>query len=323
MDGLPTARSKMAAEIAGWANRPEQAELWAAHPVRGELGIVVVPDTQLMSYVQQGSSEQYAQAVWGVYRGFFDLNVQADYVHVDDIDAYEVLYLPVPTRLTVEVAGRLARWVEAGGTLISEGAPAYFGDRGTVSVVQPGAGLDAVFGAREATVEFTPDLLARGEDRFVMGENSVACGLFRQSYVPQGGAAVGFYDDGSTAVVEHRYGQGRTLLVGTAVGSGYAADDGRRGRQWFRSVLDWAAVDQHVRLSEPGVTARLHHGPSGLWLWVTNPSPEPRTVRGHVGPSWEPISKADVVWGSETVTVAGSRIDLTVGGRDAVVARLS
>ena len=45
------------------------------------------------------------------------------------------------------------------GTLVMEGCPGYFGDNGHVGVVQPNLGLDALFGAKEDYVEFTPDIL--------------------------------------------------------------------------------------------------------------------------------------------------------------------
>ena len=36
--------------------------------------------------------------MWGAYRGFFDNNIQADWVHIDDIDAYDTLYAALPDR---------------------------------------------------------------------------------------------------------------------------------------------------------------------------------------------------------------------------------
>ena len=77
-----------------------------------------------------------------------------------------MLYLPFPLMLSRATAERLRAWVEAGGTLIAEGCPGYFGDHGHVGTVQPNHGLDALFGARESYVEFTPDLLdGSGVDR--------------------------------------------------------------------------------------------------------------------------------------------------------------
>ena len=74
-------------------------------------------------------------------------------------DEYDSLYLPFPVMLSQETANKLNAWVDAGGTLVCEGCPGYFGDRGHVGTVQPNLGLDELFGVRESYVEFTQDLL--------------------------------------------------------------------------------------------------------------------------------------------------------------------
>ncbi|MGO7690281.1 beta-galactosidase trimerization domain-containing protein, partial [Rhizobium ruizarguesonis] len=95
---------------------------------------------------------------WGAYRAFLENGVQPEWVHIDDIAAYDFLYFPYPIMFTSEQARRLKAWVENGGTLIAEACPGYFGDRGHVGTVQPNMGLDEVFGAREEDVEFMPDI---------------------------------------------------------------------------------------------------------------------------------------------------------------------
>ena len=72
---------------------------------------------------------------------------------------YKIVYLPYPVMLKRETVHKLRGYVEQGGTLISEGLPAYFGDHGHAGETQPNYGLDEFFGARESYVEFTPDLL--------------------------------------------------------------------------------------------------------------------------------------------------------------------
>ncbi len=74
---------------------------------------------------------------------------------------YKIVYLPYPVMLKKETVDKLKAYVEQGGTLISEGLPAYFGDHGHAGATQPNYGLDEVFGAKERYVEFTPDLLEK------------------------------------------------------------------------------------------------------------------------------------------------------------------
>src|SRR5947209_1577914 len=142
MDGGRTPRSEMAGRVARWANAPEQEPLWRSRPVRGDLGILIVPEAQLFCYAQQGSSAYYAESLRGAYQGFFLHNIQADWVRLEAIAEYDLLYLPFPVMLADATVEALRAWVEAGGTLVCEGCPGYFGDAGHAHPSQPGRGLD-------------------------------------------------------------------------------------------------------------------------------------------------------------------------------------
>jgi beta-galactosidase len=337
MDGSRTPRSEMAGRIARWANAPEQGRLWQSGPVRGEVGILYVPETQQFIYAQQGSTDLYAQSMWGAYRGFLDLNVQADWVHVEHIDEYDVLYLPCPVMLTQGTADKLRAWVEAGGTLIAEGCPGYFGDRGHVGTTQPSLGLDEVFGARESYVEFTPDLL--GNLRFTVDGAPAWGGWCLQAFEPTTGRAVGWYEDGRVAAIDHAYGKGKTRLMGTMAGLGYGAHAdgaahtdgathlnsathaGDSASAPFDRVLAWAGADRHVTCSDPCIIVRLHAGAGGMYLWVANPTRRERFVRLELGSAWGPYSQERALWGAEA-RVDGRRVTLTVDGRDVAVIAL-
>src|SRR5690606_19799258 len=117
MDGSRTPRSEMAGELARRANDPAQREVFAARPVRGEIGILASPAAQAWDYLLNGRHrpDTYAGAMWGAYRVVFDTGIQGDWVHIGDIAHYDAIYAPYPIMLTAENAARLARWVEQGG----------------------------------------------------------------------------------------------------------------------------------------------------------------------------------------------------------------
>ena len=290
MDGSRTPRSDMSSSLAKWANAPEQVKLWQSRPVKGEVGIVYVPETQLFTYAQQGSTGYYAQSMQGAYQGFFDNNVQADWVHIDHIDEYDFLYLPFPIMLTQETADRLRAWVHKGGTLICEGCPGYFGDRGHVGTVQPNLGLDELFGVREAYVEFTPDLL--NDLKLNLSGIPVRGGLFLQTYKPTTGEPVGWYEDGQVAAVDHTFGEGRTKLLGTMIGSGYYTHPTNRSAVFFTRLMDFAGQQQQVKCSEPRVKARLHSGTGGTYLWVANPIRRELPIHLTLGEAWGTFSSS-------------------------------
>jgi beta-galactosidase len=315
-DGSRTDRSAMASEVGKWAAAPEQRRLWKSRPVKGEAGIVFVPETQIHNYAQQGSTDFFAGSLQGAYQGFYDLNVQADWVRIDHIGEYDFLYLPFPVMLSRKSADALKKWVEGGGTLVAEGCPGYFGDGGRMGTTQPGLGLEELFGARESYVEFTPDLL--GELQLSVAGRRVRGGVFLQAYEPTAGRAVGAYDDGRVAAVDNVYGSGRTRLIGTMCGYGYARHPGDRSPELFGDALAFAGKEQHARSSEPRVKARLHAGDGGAYLWVANPARKALPVRIELGKAWGPYKRGRSLRGPEA-RVEGRVVTLTAGARDVAV----
>jgi beta-galactosidase len=319
MDGSRTPRSEMVSKIAKWVSAPEQEKLWQSRPIKGEVGIIYVPETQFFTYAQQGSTSYYSQSMQGVYQGFFDHNIQADWVHINHIDEYDFLYLPFPVMLAQETADKLRAWVDAGGTLISEGCTGYWGDRGHVGTVQPNLGLDELFGVRESYVEFTPDLL--GNLKFNLSGIPVWGGLFLQAYQPTTGTTVGWYDDGRIAVVDNAFGKGRTRLIGTMPGVGYAVHPKDRSPAFFADLLEFAGKQQHVKCSDTRVKARLHDGAGGTYLWVANPTRQTLLVHLELGEAWGPFASEHSLWGAEE-TVNGRTIILIAEARDVAVIAL-
>jgi beta-galactosidase len=313
----------MASAMAKWANAAGQKSIFSARPARGDIGILVSAEAQAIDYLfnHRHVPETYGHAMWGAYRGFFDNGIQADWVHFDDIDGYDTLYFPYPIMLTGEHAGRLAVWVEKGGTLISEGCVAYFGDHGHVGTVQPNFGLDAVFGARETEVEFMPDIGDR--IRFTFDGKPVSGGGFLQAYELKGGTQRGRYDDGRLAVAEHRHGKGRTLLVGSHPSIGHFRESERKSgndnRGYFADVFAWTGKAQHVRLTNPDLQARLHQGADGSVLWIINQTRSVQKATVAFGSQHGAMRLGSVAWG-DTSAVAGDQI--TIPARDVLVVRL-
>jgi beta-galactosidase len=319
MDGSVGPKAEMAGKIARWANK--YPNLWQSNPVKGDIGIVWVPESPIFDYVKFGNSQHYAESARGAYQGFFDSNIQADYVHLDNIDEYPLVYLPYPVMLKQESADKLIRYVENGGKLICEGLPAYFGDWGHVGELQPNLGLDKLFGARENYVEFTPDLLE--ELTLKVWDTEIQGRFFLQEYLTHGGSVAGTYEDGSIAAVENNYGNGKTLLVGTYPGAGYFRHHSEGGREFFNKLLEWGEVKQRVISSDPEVKVRIHEGTGGNYLWVINPS---RTIRDvTIGfPAGMKISGKGIdIWGHKPVTIEKGKIRVMVDERDAAVIQLT
>ena len=318
MDGSVTPRAEMAGRVARWAN--QHPELWKSPPVKGNVGLVFVPESELFNYVQQGATDYYAQSIRGAYQAFFDSNIQPDFVALDDIAQYKLIYLPYPVMLKGETVAKLRKYVEDGGTLVSEGLPAYFGDHGHVGATQPNYGLDEVFGARESYVEFTPDI--SDNLQFEIKGRKIYGRYFRQDYELEGGRAVGHYANDHIAAVEHDFGKGRTLLIGSFPGAGYYLHHSPATKDLFAGFLDYGQVDSRLHSDDNTVQARLHVGEGGKYLWVTNPQREARTVTITLPDSWRGVDAGEDVWGKQPVKIGRGAVLVTVPARDAAVIAL-
>ena len=95
---------------------------------------------------------------------------------------------------------------------------------------------------------------------------------------------MGQYANGHIAAVEHTFGSGKTLLIGTFPGGSYYRNHAAGTREFFAGLLAWAGVRQQVQSSDPAIKARLHKGAGGTYLWVINPTRTARNVKLHCHP---------------------------------------
>ena len=318
MDGSETPRSEMTGKVARWAN--QHPEIWKSRPVKGEVGIAFVPESQIFNYVQQGSTRHYAESARGVYQAFFDSNIQPDFVHIDDLRQYPLVYLPYPIHLKEATAKKLVEYVEQGGSLVSEGLPGYFGERGKVGTHQPNYDLDRLFGARESYVEFTPDLL--DDLQLDVRGKQIGGRFFLQQYKAAGGEIVGRYRNGEPAAVEHKLGKGRVLLIGTFPGGAYFLHRAPSTQAFFAALLDWAGVRQMARTGHRDIQARLHQGAGGTYLWVVNHTRAPHQVKVALDPRLGAFTRARDVWQQAPAQITPQGIELAIEDRNAAVLKL-
>jgi beta-galactosidase len=318
MDGSETPRSDMAGRVAKWTN--SHADIWKSSAIRGDIGLVFVPEAEIFNYMQQGDTAFYTQSIRGAYQAFFDSNIQADFVAIDNIDEYKIIYVPYPVMLSSETAAKLRKFVEQGGTLISEGLPGYFGDHGHVGTVQPNYGLDEVFGARESNVEFMPDI----SDKLTFQLKGVELfgRYFRQEYKLTSGTDAGKYANGAIAAVENKFGKGRTLLMGSFPGAGYYLHHAPATRDSFAALLAMANVSPSVQISDTKVQARLHQGAGGAYLWVLNPTRDDRAVAVTIASAAGSYASGEDMWGNNKVAFDGGKITVSVPARDGAVIAL-
>lgn len=313
MDGSVTSKAERASKVALWAKGNPQ--LWQSRPVRGDIAIVFAPETQIFDL--SANSQYYGESVRGTYQAFFDSNIQADFVHIDNIQEYPVIYLPYAVMLKQATATKLIKYVENGGQLICEGLPGYWGDGGHVGEVQPNLGLDKLFGARQKYVEFTPDLL--DTLKLQVRGSKINGRYFLQEYSSDAGNIVGTFSNGSAAAVENKFGKGRTLLIGSFPGAGYARSHTSETRKFFAGLLEWANLAQRVSSSDPEVKVRLHEGAGGKYLWVVNATRTSREITIRLTDK-EAVSRVGKdLWNGKPVSLSDRAVKVTVDDRDVAV----
>ncbi len=325
MDGSPTERSEVGAEMISWMSQPGNAALLAARPVSSDIGILVIPESQIHTYVSHDSADYYEDSVFGAYQAMLFNNLQVDFVPVDDIPAnLKVLYLPFPVMLPSGTARSLREWVASGGILISEGCPGYFGDHGKAGTTQPNLGMDELFGARQSFVQFTPDLL---EELTIQMEDGskVDAGIYLQAYEPTTGKALAKYDDGQIAAVENQFGKGKTQLIGSFPGFRCRRSLSEQNRVWFAKTFAWSGREQAVTSSNARLIARLqvNKDDGSTFLWIVNAARE--TIKGqfHIASRYGEFTQIDVVRGAAVELQDDGAITATLPARDVCIVKLA
>lgn len=322
MDGAPTPRSEMTAVLAKWANASEQQELMAASPVQGEIGILILPETQRGTFLLSrfGSEDSYAAAVTGAYRGFFDLGYQPDFVHIDDLERYQKVYLPIPVMLDKLTAEKIAAWILKGGILFSEGCPGYLDGYCSAGTVQPNLGLDKVFGVKECDVEFTQDILQ--DEQFPWEDHFFYGGEYLQSYRLEGASELLEGKNKRTLAAENRYELGRAFLIGTSPALGYSNHPCDEQKDLFRWIAGIMKLKAHTSCENPKVCARIQTYGEALFLWLINGEHSAQNTKIRLEGQYEFDEVEKIYWQGGTLSVKNGEIQAELEGRNAIVMKL-
>lgn len=270
LDGTPSDRT----EAAGWFARfmNDHPELSEAEPLKGEVAILVIPESQLWTYAAEGKTSPYYESVFGIYRALWNANVQVDFCTLDGMGQYPLVFLPFPLMLEASHAEALKQYVAEGGVLVSDAAPGHFIDHGYTSFKVPGLGLDELFGAVEDEMEYVASIASdgTGAPEVIWSGGSLPCSIYQEKLKPTSGKAVAQFTDGTVAVVDNEYGRGKARLIGTFPGISFLQSTNAVAESLIRDSLTYSSVQPRIAPMHDAIKARLHKGPSGDFLWVVN-----------------------------------------------------
>lgn len=209
---------------------------------------------------------------------------------------YKVLYLTGATYLRADAQEAIVQWVQDGGILWIDG-DVGMGDE----YAAPTTILDAALGIKKRAVtvsnnnEFQPGegleqqipldtiTLTSGEMTEVIGRK-VTFSLTDPDHT----AVLGTYGDGSPAIIEHNYGQGKVRYAGAPVGLGYgwgvthllgkiSTGYSAAKRSFITDLLHQSGVVRPVVSSVPLVEADLLESTAGIGVVLANYTGRPQT----------------------------------------------
>jgi beta-galactosidase GanA len=200
----------------------------------------------------------------GWHRLLWEAGIPVDFVELsfaseDELAKYKALVLPVPLSISEEFAGKLTRYVQGGGHLISEAAPGRldehaFANRGELSPI-----LAELFGVRHCSIqmvcepakaarwmpiqrtwgEFLPAAVLEGVAE--LAGQSVRANVYIETYTCQDSQPILTYQ-GAAAGTVRRVGEGAAWLLGTYLGHSGTAYCDERSVRLVRSLLAQCGV---------------------------------------------------------------------------------
>jgi beta-galactosidase len=272
LDGAPTERSKTAGEAAKQIDGNADL-LLRAHPKPAEVAIVVNQLTNLVG----GAGHLYnrgamARSLSGYYRMFAERNIPVDFIDVQQlapaqVKRYKLIVVPYPILMLTNEARVLEQYVREGGHLFTEARAGWVDERGYAQEIIPGFGWERMLGVREKSTTPRPDL------RIKWGGQEIAGAIFEERFTVLNPEVrpLAYFEDGSAAAFEHRYGSGSAIIVGSFPGQ---ANEGAEALARQRANI---VVGTMPAPADPGKAAGLHPLGGFLAKWAGVSPPDLKT----------------------------------------------
>lgn len=162
-----------------------------------------------------------------------------------DLSQFKIIHLPVSYLLPSRVGLALKDFVKNGGTLISECRVGYVNEFGQLYTVQPGAGLDEIFGAKEDLFYNIESFKAK-----YLECNELTFSQLKQTYRLFGGTPIFYDSSGNICGVKNKYGKGSAYIFGGAPSLHFSIGAGKYDSAQQGNIIDNAVRDSFCSLFE-------------------------------------------------------------------------
>lgn len=199
----------------------------------------------------------------GAYRALYLEHLPVDFIHVEEISQgklsnYRVLYLPFAFMTPRSMAVQIASFVEQGGIVLAEARTGWNDEKGYCGTAVPGFGLEKVFGCREKGAqgieEGIPIPIRITREHVVLPSlrpGQVIFGArFQETLEPlaKDAEVIGVFEDGSPAIIAHRYGKGWAIFVGTMLSLAFYKSGDQNTANFLKGITCQAGIEPPIRV---------------------------------------------------------------------------
>jgi beta-galactosidase len=216
------------------------------------VGLIVSRRSALHAFATDRTMDLYRDSVLGAYRMLADDDEPVEILHDTRIERSGVpaqvtaVIWPMPATATPQLAAALEKFVGRGGVLVAEAAPGEYDGHGARRAQVPGAGLDALFGARQVDADIAPAT----EVTFV--DSRAFTGAWQREQLKlEGAVPLAFFADRSPAVTRHAVRAGQAILVATYPSLSYHREPTTATRSGFLSLLGSARRPRELTWHDP------------------------------------------------------------------------
>lgn len=292
LEGQDTSWHKDLKEINHFLQR-EKDLILEREPVKRNIGIYVDPKNEVFTWIATQNLELYNESLEGAYNLFYDNNCNVVFIREEDLASeaikdVDLIWMPPQMYFNETSAACLQNWVSSGGLLISEGFMANYGEEdGLRMEVSPGYNLTEVFGVKQSSIKsaemmgnsYDQRITKAGEsDKVTITLDTNGKNLTGHKYIvgyEQIGYSVqvlGHFADGTDAVFEHTYGQGKAIMIASMVSQSYKRNEEVAIRDFVSQILtDNGIHGQEVCTKDTNVRVDcIRRGDEGILFLYNN-----------------------------------------------------
>jgi len=180
--------------------------------------IYISRHSDVLFYCSERQEQIYAGSIGGIFKAAYNKSIPIRFIHEDfkeDIltDSIKTLYMPMPLILSNDEVEILYKFVEAGGTLVSEACPGLYDQSGKLE--QNSEALKVLFGADHIELQAMPEW---GPVQGIWNDTKTAFTgrMYRQVVgIDSNASTLASFADGKPAITEHKIGKGKAILICT------------------------------------------------------------------------------------------------------------